>query len=338
MALQPSTQSCRVIWLRAGIALQLGEREGRRRLDQPVDPQPPVGEAGRRVPPPLRRARLGVAVGAELRRHLGRVELAGERLRRRSAGAPGTTAIRRSRARSSRKLGLAPSQSQPPRSSAGAARPAVSSRRRVIGLIARSSFGKPVAAGDHRADLVQRPGEDHHDQVHDDEQHQEPGGDEVDRARRLPPAEQVEQPRPGRVHRRRHGQPGQHHHRDQHEEHADDRRASAARCSAAPPRPSGTAGSRDARCPARGSRGRSSRARGSRSRHRCPLTRLSDEVAGDAERRTPRRRSGASAATAPGRSWTGSSPSRETPGADAGRRRARPSTPVVSSATSPTRR
>ena len=46
MALQPSTQSCRVIWLRAGIARSSASEKSDGRLDQAVDPQPPVGEAG----------------------------------------------------------------------------------------------------------------------------------------------------------------------------------------------------------------------------------------------------------------------------------------------------
>ena len=48
----------------------------------------------------------------------------------------------------------------------------------------------------------------------------------------LPAAEEVEQPRPGRVHRRRHGEPGQDHQRQQPEEHAEIGELLQARCSA----------------------------------------------------------------------------------------------------------
>ena len=55
--------------------------------------------------------------------------------------------------------------------------------------------------------------------MHDHEEHEQPGGDEVDRARRLPAAEEVEQPGPGGVHARRHGEAGQDHDRDQDQQH-----------------------------------------------------------------------------------------------------------------------
>ena len=42
MALQPSTQSCRVIWVRDGQRLELGERERQRLGDETVDREPPV--------------------------------------------------------------------------------------------------------------------------------------------------------------------------------------------------------------------------------------------------------------------------------------------------------
>ena len=46
MQLQPSTQSWRVIWVRAGIALQLVERELGRLGDQAADAELVAGEAG----------------------------------------------------------------------------------------------------------------------------------------------------------------------------------------------------------------------------------------------------------------------------------------------------
>ena len=57
------------------------------------------------------------------------------------------------------------------------------------------------------------------DDVDQHEEHQQIGGDEVDRARRLASAEQVEQERQRGGDRRRHGQPGEHHRRQQHEDH-----------------------------------------------------------------------------------------------------------------------
>ena len=65
-------------------------------------------------------------------------------------------------------------------------------------------------------------------------------------ARRLAAAEQVDQPGEGRVHRRRHRQAGEHQQRTG-DDRRRDRRASAARCSAAPPRPWGSAAARDRR-------------------------------------------------------------------------------------------
>ncbi len=59
---------------------KLGEREGLGRLDEAVERELPVGEAGLGVALVVGRVRLGVAVGAELRRHLGGVELASHRL------------------------------------------------------------------------------------------------------------------------------------------------------------------------------------------------------------------------------------------------------------------
>ena len=75
IALQPSTQSWRVIWVRAGMRAQLGERKARGRSTRP-------STASRQSAKPLaawrryRRAGSGVAVGAEVGRHLGVVVFA----------------------------------------------------------------------------------------------------------------------------------------------------------------------------------------------------------------------------------------------------------------------
>jgi hypothetical protein len=63
-----------------------------------------------------------------------------------------------------------------------------------------------VPAGDHRAHLVDRPGEHHHNQVNEDEGGEQHGAEEMDRTGRLAAAKNIEQPRPGGVHARRQGQ------------------------------------------------------------------------------------------------------------------------------------
>ena len=117
------------------------------------------------------------------------------------------------------------------------------------------------------------------------------------------------------------------------------RRASAARCSGAPPRPSETSASRGGRCRARGSAAASSRSRGQQVAPQVPVDEAERQVARDAEPEDP----GEGQVPAPRQRQVvvggDGQPSRGTPGAGCGRRRSRaPSTPVVSSSTSPIRR
>ncbi len=102
------------------------------------------------------------------------------------------------------------------------------------------------------------------------------GAHEMDGARRLPPAEEIEQPREGRVHRRRHGQAGEDDQRQQARRSRRDRRASAGRCSSSPPRPwesaSACAPESTARCGAAALRV------GTRSRRTWPLAGCVDEI------------------------------------------------------------
>ena len=48
------------------------------------------------------------------------------------------------------------------------------------------------SSGDHGAQLVQRPGQQHHHDMHENEQHNQAGRDEMDRPRGLAPAKQVD--------------------------------------------------------------------------------------------------------------------------------------------------
>ncbi len=74
-------------------------------------------------------------------------------------------------------------------------------------------------AGDHRSQLVPDTGDDHLEQMHRREQQQPGRGDEVQRARRLAPAEKIDPARPYRIEARRHRHAGHHHQRQQHEDH-----------------------------------------------------------------------------------------------------------------------
>jgi hypothetical protein len=75
-------------------------------------------------------------------------------------------------------------------------------------------------AGDHRAQLVQRPGQKHHRDMNENKQHNQAGCDEMDRPRGLPSAEYVNKPGQNCIHPRRHGEAGQDHQRQQHADHA----------------------------------------------------------------------------------------------------------------------
>ena len=153
------------------------------------------------------------------------------------------------------------------------------------------------------------PGQHHHHQVDDEEADQRPGGDEVDRARRLPAAEEVEEPGPGRV-------------------HAGDMVRPVRIISGISTTSTAEIGellqhvvvprrlalrevraSRAAGCPARGAPGASSRRPRQQVAAQVAVDEAAEAVGERARARRPRRRSGASAAPAPGRSSTGSSPS-----------------------------
>ena len=61
-------------------------------------------------------------------------------------------------------------------------------------MLASSLARQAIPAGDHRAHFVDRSREHDHRDVDDEERRSAPHGDEVDRSRRLPPAEQLDQP------------------------------------------------------------------------------------------------------------------------------------------------
>ena len=67
---------------------------------------------------------------------------------------------------------------------------------------------KPTS--DHRANIVEKPGEKHLENVNDDKANERKTGDEMDRPHRLATSEDGEQPRKGGIDRRRHREPGQH--------------------------------------------------------------------------------------------------------------------------------
>src|SRR6516165_6021951 len=95
-------------------------------------------------------------------------------------------------------------RAQPPSSRPEPVRPvtmAVRRERLAISVVLRWNG---VAAGDHRADLVQRAGEHDFRQVHEDEEDDQRGEGKVQRARRLAAAEKIEEPWSGRVDARRH--------------------------------------------------------------------------------------------------------------------------------------
>src|SRR3546814_3131334 len=66
-----------------------------------------------------------------------------------------------------------------------------------------------------------RSRQQHHRDMNEEKGHERPGGDEMDRARRLAPAEDVGEPRPGGVHSGRHGEPRRDHQRPRDENDAD---------------------------------------------------------------------------------------------------------------------
>ena len=77
------------------------------------------------------------------------------------------------------------------------------------------------APGDHAAQLIEHTTDQHFEQVDGDEDDESHRGDEVDRARRLPTADQADQPAEHRIQMRRHRQPHQHDHRRQDINHDD---------------------------------------------------------------------------------------------------------------------
>src|SRR6202040_92195 len=110
-----------------------------------------------------------------------------------------------------------PLSSMPPRLAAPRAR----NRRRgsrTLRMIVLDKNGK--SPGDHRAQLVHRSGQKHHRDMHENEQRNQAGRDEMDRPRGLTSAKQVDEPGQDRIHPRRHGEAGQDHQRQQHADHA----------------------------------------------------------------------------------------------------------------------
>src|SRR5258706_6854359 len=116
---------------------------------------------------------------------------------------------------------LLDSRSQPARKSVPVA-PVMRSRklRRSFRVGMRSLQGDAIPARDHRSQVVPEPGDDHFEYVDQDEADQEPCGDEVKRARRLPAAEEIHPARHDRVRPWRHRNA----HQDQERQHDEDDR------------------------------------------------------------------------------------------------------------------
>src|SRR5690349_3699192 len=108
--------------------------------------------------------------------------------------------------------GLCDGSLQPTRPSvlASAALRARKFRRLVLRVSAIAVLLDRIAAGDHRTQIVPGAGQDDHDDVYEEERDEGKRADEVDRARTLTAEEHPGQEREGAVHRRRHGETGQH--------------------------------------------------------------------------------------------------------------------------------
>jgi hypothetical protein len=74
--------------------------------------------------------------------------------------------------------------------------------------------------GDHRADIVQESGENHFEDVNQNESDERETGDEVNRPRRLASAQDGQDPRKRGIDRRRHREAGQHNQRRHDEQDA----------------------------------------------------------------------------------------------------------------------
>src|SRR5690242_2521926 len=73
-----------------------------------------------------------------------------------------------------------------------------------------------ITTGDHRAQIVPGAGQDHHDDVHEEECDERKRAEEMDGTRALSPAEDPGQEWEGAVHRRRHGETGENDQRTEH--------------------------------------------------------------------------------------------------------------------------
>src|SRR6185437_9950838 len=90
--------------------------------------------------------------------------------------------------------------------------------RRLVSAIVRLDA---VTACDDGAQIVERAGEDDHDHVNDEEDHEAEGAEEVDGARALPSAEDEKQFGKRAIHGGRHGEAGQHDQRAEDEDHGE---------------------------------------------------------------------------------------------------------------------
>ena len=202
IALQPSTQSCRVICVRLRQRAQFGERESPRLRDQPADFERVIGEAVRRAAPrtaalsgsavPLLRKvgdksaaanscaialRPATSFATALVQLLGRFRAPSETIRFATGGR-------------SRRAPSAPSgRERARRNGAGVAHDQLRSAMLTHGA---ASARHAIAAGDHRAQVVPESGDDHLEHVDQHERDQQPRDDEMDRARRLASAEPVD--------------------------------------------------------------------------------------------------------------------------------------------------
>ena len=208
IALQPSTQSWRVIWVRAGRRAQLGEATGAAGA-RPGRRPPAASRRSRRRPGPGRRRcrdrwcrcrehpRSGSDSGNSRARAPCRVS--GQRC---------TPAGRRPRprCRSRATHGVPESRSQPARSGAAARRQAAQHEAPPVERTRAHAIRRPPRVDARSAQpviiarrLFQDAGHHHHEDVHDDEPDERPGEREVDGARGLAAAEEREQERQRRV-------------------------------------------------------------------------------------------------------------------------------------------
>src|SRR6185437_2675114 len=91
------------------------------------------------------------------------------------------------------------------------AMPVINAWRRVMMVISVVLPRDGIAAGDHRAHLVDRSGEHHLDEVDGDEEHDREGEQEVQGTGGLAPAQSLDQPGRERVEARRHAESRHYH-------------------------------------------------------------------------------------------------------------------------------